>query len=59
MPHGGEHTIGRQHSGRLRCGGTGLELYIVQELARRLGGQLSLRIREGGGLRACLRLPSA
>lgn len=37
-------------------GGTGLGLAIARQLARSLGGELSLRNREGGGLEASLRL---
>lgn len=40
-------------------GGTGLGLAIAHELARALGGELSLANREGGGLRARLWLPVA
>ena len=38
-------------------GGSGLGLAIAQRLAQVLGGQLTLRNREGGGLEALLTLP--
>lgn len=38
-------------------GGTGLGLAIADQLARALGGRLTLANREGGGLRATLELP--
>ncbi|SOZ38989.1 protein of unknown function (plasmid) [Cupriavidus neocaledonicus] len=37
-------------------GGTGLGLAIAHQLALSLGGSLTLRNREGGGLEAQLRL---
>ncbi|WP_353957275.1 sensor histidine kinase [Pelomonas sp. SE-A7] len=37
-------------------GGMGLGLYIARDLTQRMGGTLVLRPREGGGLRAELRL---
>jgi protein-histidine pros-kinase len=40
-------------------GGVGLGLYIAREGAARLGGELRLAAREGGGLQAELRLPAA
>jgi signal transduction histidine kinase len=40
-------------------GGAGLGLAIAQQLALSLGATLTLRNREGGGLRATLRLPRA
>jgi signal transduction histidine kinase len=39
-------------------GGAGLGLAIAQQLTRALGGTLTLRNRDGGGLEALLRLPS-
>ena len=39
--------------------GSGLGLAIVESLAQRWGGTLSLQNRDGGGLRAEVRLPLA
>jgi len=39
--------------------GSGLGLHIARELTERIGGTLALSNREGGGLRACIRLPSS
>lgn len=48
----------RLESSRSRdTGGSGLGLYIARDLASRLGASLNLHNREGGGLRATLRLP--
>jgi signal transduction histidine kinase len=38
-------------------GGTGLGLAIAQSVVQAHGGELTLTNREGGGLRACIRLP--
>ena len=47
----------RVESSRNRStGGTGLGLAIAQQLAQAIGGTLTLRNREGGGLEAELRL---
>lgn len=46
-----EHSRGRE------SGGTGLGLAIAQQLAQALGGSLSLRNHEEGGLEARLELP--
>ena len=40
-------------------GGAGLGLAVVRSIARAHGGDASLENREGGGLRACARLPLA
>ncbi len=45
-------------SRNLDAGGSGLGLAIVSDIARRLGGELELRPREGGGLSARVRLPA-
>ena len=39
-------------------GGTGLGLAIAQSIVQAHGGELTLANRPGGGLRACIRLPS-
>ena len=39
-------------------GGIGLGLAVVRSLARAHGGDVTLHNREGGGLRACVRLPA-
>ncbi|MNO96462.1 Sensor histidine kinase RcsC [compost metagenome] len=46
-----------ENSRNRNTGGTGLGLAIAQQLAVAIGGSLSLRNREGGGLEAELRLP--
>jgi signal transduction histidine kinase len=38
-------------------GGTGLGLSIARNLAQSMGGEVTLRNREGGGLEARLSLP--
>ncbi|TWT04035.1 HAMP domain-containing protein [Reyranella sp. CPCC 100927] len=49
----------RLESSRNRdTGGTGLGLAIAHQLAQMLGGDLTLGNRSGGGLMACLRLPT-
>ncbi|GAB3090338.1 sensor histidine kinase [Lysobacter terrae] len=49
----------RLESSRNRdTGGTGLGLAIAQQLADSLGGNLTLRNREGGGLEAILQIPA-
>jgi two-component system, OmpR family, sensor kinase len=47
----------RGSAGRRGPGGTGLGLPIARELIRQWGGDVTLRAREGGGLRASIRLP--
>lgn len=47
-----------ENSRNRSTGGTGLGLAIAQQLAQALGGTLTLRNREGGGLCAELRLPT-
>ncbi|EFQ63155.1 ATP-binding protein [Pseudomonas lactucae] len=47
-----------ENSRNRSTGGTGLGLAIAQQLAQALGGSLTLRNREGGGLCAELRLPT-
>ena len=47
-----------ENSRNRSTGGTGLGLAIAQQLAQALGGSLTLRNREGGGLCAELRLPA-
>lgn len=47
-----------EHSRSRDTGGVGLGLYIAREGAARLGGELRLSAREGGGLQAELRLPA-
>lgn len=39
-------------------GGIGLGLAVVRSLARAHGGDVTLHNRQGGGLRACIRLPA-
>lgn len=48
-----------ENSRSRETGGTGLGLAIAQQIAQALGGQLSLRNREEGGLEARLTLPAA
>ena len=47
----------RGSAGRSGPGGTGLGLPIARELIRQWGGDVALEPREGGGLRASIRLP--
>ncbi|MBV4509195.1 HAMP domain-containing histidine kinase [Pseudomonas sp. SWRI22] len=47
-----------ENSRNRSTGGTGLGLAIAQQLTQALGGTLTLRNREGGGLCAELRLPT-
>jgi signal transduction histidine kinase len=48
----------RGSAGKQGPGGTGLGLPIARELIRQWGGEVTLRAREGGGLRASISLPS-
>ncbi len=47
----------RGSAGRRGPGGTGLGLPIARELTRQWGGEVTLSAREGGGIRATIRLP--
>jgi signal transduction histidine kinase len=49
----------RGSAGRAAADGTGLGLPIARELARRWGGDVTLRNRDGGGACARLRFPAA
>jgi signal transduction histidine kinase len=57
-----EHVFERFHrggAGREGSPGTGLGLPIARELARQWGGDVTLRMRDGGGTVAEVRLPPA
>jgi signal transduction histidine kinase len=49
--------FGRGSAGRSGPGGTGLGLTIVETLAHRWGGAAAIGNRDGGGMRAEIRLP--
>jgi signal transduction histidine kinase len=49
----------RGSAGRQGPGGTGLGLSIARELTRQWGGEVALSNRDGGGMRATIRLPQS
>jgi two-component system osmolarity sensor histidine kinase EnvZ len=51
------HPFTRLEKARSNAKGAGLGLAIVERVMRAHGGRLDLLAREGGGLRAILRLP--
>lgn len=51
------HPFTRLEKARSNTKGAGLGLAIVERVMRSHGGRLDLLSREGGGLRAILRLP--